>query len=131
MQSGFARNERTAGLNRELAGQDCRNTNRRPVWDVVLVLRSTRCSAQRPPGDAGTAVRANRIVTVANEAERRATPLEANSNGITEGKSDGWRLIYCTGSEGEQLEFVQALGPVKQTFDDALEARRKMVSAAR
>ncbi|CAA0109652.1 Uncharacterised protein [Starkeya nomas] len=78
-----------------------------------------------------TNVRANRIVTVANEAERRATPLEANSNGITEGKSDGWRLIYCTGSEGEQLEFVQALGPVKQTFDDALEARRKMVSAAR
>jgi catechol 2,3-dioxygenase-like lactoylglutathione lyase family enzyme len=78
-----------------------------------------------------TNVRANRVVTVANEAERRAAPLDANSNGITEGKSDGWRLIYCTGSEGEQLEFVQALGSVKQTFDDALEARRKIVSSLR
>ncbi|MBB3409825.1 hypothetical protein FHT87_003744 [Rhizobium sp. BK316] len=59
------------------------------------------------------------------------TRPDANSNPITEGKSDGWRLIYCTGSEGEQLEFVQALGPVKQTFDDAFEARRKMVAASR
>lgn len=78
-----------------------------------------------------TNVRANRVVTVATEAERRAAPLDANSNGITEGKSDGWRLIYCTGSEGEQLEFVQALGPVKRTFDAAFEARRRMVSASR
>lgn len=78
-----------------------------------------------------TNVRANRVVTVANEAERRAAPLEANSNGITEGKSNGWRLIYCIGSEGEQLEFVQALGPVKQTFDNALDARRKMVLSSR
>ncbi|MDR6872114.1 catechol 2,3-dioxygenase-like lactoylglutathione lyase family enzyme [Bosea sp. BE125] len=78
-----------------------------------------------------TSVRANRIVTVANEAERRAAPRDANSNGIAEGKSDGWRLIYCTGSEGEQLEFVQALGPVKRTFDGALEARRKMASSSR
>ncbi|WP_086997177.1 VOC family protein [Rhizobium sullae] len=78
-----------------------------------------------------THVRANRVVTVTSEAERSAAPLDANSNPITEGKSDGWRLIYCTGSEGEQLEFVQALGPVKQTFDGALEARRKMVAASR
>ncbi len=70
-------------------------------------------------------VRANRTVTVTSEQERRTTPLEANSNGITEGKSNGWRLIYCKGPEGEQLEFVQALGPVKRIFDDALEARRQ------
>lgn len=74
-----------------------------------------------------TQVRANRVVTVTTEAERRATPLEANSNGITEGRSNGWRLIYCKGCEGEQLEFVQALGPVKRVFDEAREARLKAV----
>jgi catechol 2,3-dioxygenase-like lactoylglutathione lyase family enzyme len=72
-----------------------------------------------------TQVRANRVVTVSTEAARQATPIEANSNPITEGKSNGWRLIYCRGPEGEQLEFVQALGPVKQVFDAALAARRK------
>jgi catechol 2,3-dioxygenase-like lactoylglutathione lyase family enzyme len=73
-----------------------------------------------------TQVRANRVVTVTTEPERLAAPLEANSNGITEGKSNGWRLIYCKGPEGEQLEFVQALGPVKQTFASAYEARRRV-----
>ena len=63
-----------------------------------------------------TQVRANRVVTVTSEGARRAAPKEANSNGITEGRSAGWRLIYCKGCEGEQLEFVQALGPVKQTI---------------
>ena len=72
-------------------------------------------------------VRANRIVTVTTEQERLAAPMEANSNGITEGRSNGWRLIYCKGPEGEQLEFVQALGPVKRLFDDAREARQKAV----
>jgi len=72
-------------------------------------------------------VRANRVVTVKSEQERRTTPIEANSNGITEGRSNGWRLIYCKGPEGEQLEFVQALGPVKRLFDDALDGRRKAV----
>ncbi|MET0556767.1 MAG: VOC family protein [Vicinamibacteria bacterium] len=76
-----------------------------------------------------TQVRANRVVTVTTEQERLAAPQDANSNGITEGKSNGWRLIYCKGPEGEQLEFVQALGPVKRTFDDALEARRRLVGA--
>lgn len=76
-------------------------------------------------------VRANRVVTVTSEAERKAAPLDANSNPITEGKSNGWRLIYCRGPEGEQLEFVQALGPVKQVFDGALEARRQLVAARR
>ena len=71
-----------------------------------------------------TQVRANRVITVTSEDERRAAPMEANSNGITEGRSNGWRLIYCKGPEGEQLEFVQALGPVKRIFADALEARR-------
>ncbi|GLK79107.1 VOC family protein [Methylopila turkensis] len=74
-------------------------------------------------------VRANRVVTVTSEAARKAAPLDANSNPITEGKSNGWRLIYCKGPEGEQLEFVQALGPVKKVFDDALEARRKMMAS--
>lgn len=74
-----------------------------------------------------TQVRANRVVTVTTEQERKATPLDANSNGITEGRSNGWRLIYCKGCEGEQLEFVQALGPVKKVFDDAREARLKLV----
>lgn len=74
-----------------------------------------------------TQVRANRVVTVTSEADRKAAPKDANSNGITEGRSNGWRLIYCKGSEGEQLEFVQALGPVKKIFDDAREARQKAV----
>lgn len=74
-----------------------------------------------------TQVRANRVITVASEQERRGAPIESNSNGITEGRSNGWRLIYCKGPEGEQLEFVQALGPVKRVFDDAAEARRKSV----
>ena len=76
-----------------------------------------------------TQVRANRVVRVGTEQERRSAPIEANSNPITEGKSNGWRLIYCKGCEGEQLEFVQTLGPVKRTFDEALEARRRLVAA--
>jgi len=75
-----------------------------------------------------TQVRANRVITVKSEQERQAAPIEANSNPITEGKSNGWRLIYCKGPEGEQLEFVQALGPVKKVFDDARETRRKSTS---
>jgi catechol 2,3-dioxygenase-like lactoylglutathione lyase family enzyme len=74
-----------------------------------------------------TQVRANRVVTVKTEQERRSTALEANSNAITTGKSNGWRLIYCKGCEGEQLEFVQALGPVKRVFDGARAARQKAV----
>ena len=74
-----------------------------------------------------TQVRANRVITVRTEKERRAAPIEANSNRITEGQSNGWTLIYCKGPEGEQLEFVQALGPVKRVFDSALEARKKAV----
>jgi catechol 2,3-dioxygenase-like lactoylglutathione lyase family enzyme len=74
-----------------------------------------------------TQVRANRVITVTTERDRLAAPIEANSNGITVGKSNGWRLIYCKGCEGEQLEFVQALGPVKRIFDEAREARQKAV----
>jgi catechol 2,3-dioxygenase-like lactoylglutathione lyase family enzyme len=76
-----------------------------------------------------TQVRANRVITVTTEKERLAAPTSANTNKITEGKSNGWSLIYCKGPEGEQLEFVQALGPVKKTFADALAARRRMLSA--
>ncbi|WP_342239271.1 VOC family protein [Inquilinus sp. OTU3971] len=77
-----------------------------------------------------TQVKANRVITVTSEQERLAAPLDANTNKITEGKSNGWSLIYCKGPEGEQLEFVQALGPVKQTFEDAMAARRRMLAAA-
>jgi catechol 2,3-dioxygenase-like lactoylglutathione lyase family enzyme len=77
-----------------------------------------------------TQVRANRVVTVKTEKERVAAPMSANTNKITEGKSNGWSLIYCKGPEGEQLEFVQALGPVKQTFSDAFEARQRSMKAA-
>lgn len=55
--------------------------------------------------------------------------MSANTNKIREGKSNGWSLIYCKGPEGEQLEFVQALGPVKQTFADALERRRQVIAS--
>jgi catechol 2,3-dioxygenase-like lactoylglutathione lyase family enzyme len=72
-----------------------------------------------------TKVRANRVITVTTEQERLAAPIEANSNSITEGQSNGWTLIYCKGPEGEQLEFVQALGPVRRTFDSAREARQR------
>jgi hypothetical protein len=75
-----------------------------------------------------TQVKANRVITVTSEQERLAAPLEANTNKITEGKSNGWALIYCKGPEGEQLEFVQALGPVKKTFQDALAARQRMLA---
>ena len=78
-----------------------------------------------------TQVRANRVLTVNSEAARKSAPVEANSNPITQGKSNGWRLIYCRGPEGEQLEFVQALGPVKQVFDAAMAARRKRAAPAR
>lgn len=73
-------------------------------------------------------VKANRVVTVRTEKERLSAPSSANTNRITEGKSNGWSLIYCKGPEGEQLEFVQALGPVKETFRNALESRRRMVA---
>lgn len=73
-------------------------------------------------------VKANRVVTVRTEKERLNAPTSANTNRITEGKSNGWSLIYCKGPEGEQLEFVQALGPVKETFRNALESRRRMVA---
>jgi catechol 2,3-dioxygenase-like lactoylglutathione lyase family enzyme len=72
-------------------------------------------------------VKANRVVTVRTEAERLAAPLDSNTIKIREGASNGWSLIYCKGPEGEQLEFVQVLNPVKQTFDGAIAARQKLV----
>ena len=74
-----------------------------------------------------TQVRANRVITVRSDQERLAAPIGANSNSIVEGQSHGWTLIYCKGPEGEQLEFVQALGPVKRVFDGAREARQRAV----
>ncbi len=71
-------------------------------------------------------VRANRIISVATEEGRKNAPLDTLSNKITEGKSNGWALIYARGPEGEALEFVQALGPVKQVFDNSRDRRQKM-----
>ena len=76
-----------------------------------------------------TQVRANRTITVKTEQERLAAPVESNTNKITSGKSNGWALIYCKGPEGEQLEFVQALDPVKQVFANALAEHRRKVAA--
>jgi hypothetical protein len=76
-----------------------------------------------------TQVRANRTITVTTEAERQTAPMTSNTNKITSGKSNGWALVYCKGPEGEQLEFVQALDPVKQVFADALAERRQLLVA--
>jgi catechol 2,3-dioxygenase-like lactoylglutathione lyase family enzyme len=75
-----------------------------------------------------TNVRCNRIVAITTEEGRKNAPLETMSNKITEGKSNGWALIYARGPEGEALEFVQALSPVKEVFETALANRRKMNS---
>jgi catechol 2,3-dioxygenase-like lactoylglutathione lyase family enzyme len=77
-----------------------------------------------------TQVRANRTIRVGTEAERRAAPQSSNTNKVTVAPSDGWELIYCKGPEGEQLEFVKALGPVKQRFANAL-ANRQQTRAGR
>jgi hypothetical protein len=71
-----------------------------------------------------TQVKANRAVAVQSEEERRAAPMNTNTIKIQEGPSNGWSIIYCKGPEGEQLEFIQVLGPVKKTFADAAEGRR-------
>jgi len=76
-----------------------------------------------------TNVRVNRIVAVSTEEGRRNAPLSTMSNRISEGRSNGWALIYARGPEGEALEFVQALDPVKQVFASALEKRRQMVES--
>lgn len=76
-----------------------------------------------------TQVKANRTIQVRTEQERLAAPIDTNTNRITEGKSNGWALIYCKGPEGEQLEFVQALDPVKQVFARAREEHLKKVAA--
>jgi catechol 2,3-dioxygenase-like lactoylglutathione lyase family enzyme len=74
-------------------------------------------------------VKANRSIKVMTEEERRGAPITANTLKIAEGKSNGWSLIYCKGPEGEQLEFVQALGPVKQTFAEARMKRERLIAA--
>lgn len=74
-----------------------------------------------------TQVRANRIIRVNTEAERKAAPENTNTNKVTVAPSDGWELIYCKGPEGEQLEFVKAIGPVKQRFAEALTRRQRAV----
>ena len=77
-----------------------------------------------------TQVRANRTIAAKTDQERLTAPVETNSNKITTGKSNGWAIIYCKGPEGEQLEFVQALSPVREVFADALAERKQMLAAA-
>jgi len=72
-----------------------------------------------------TNVRANRTVAVVTEEGRKKAPLDTLSNKITEGKSNGWALIYARGPEGEALEFVQALSPVKEVFETGFANRKK------
>lgn len=74
-------------------------------------------------------VRANRTIRVATEAERLAAPQSTNTNKVTEAPSDGWELIYCKGPEGEQLEFVKAIGPVKQRFAQTLKQRQQQLGS--
>lgn len=74
-------------------------------------------------------VKANRTVATVSDSGRLKAPLDSNTIKIKEGQSDGWSLMYCKGPEGEQLEFVQVLGPVKRTFDGAFEGRRKKDAA--
>jgi catechol 2,3-dioxygenase-like lactoylglutathione lyase family enzyme len=75
-------------------------------------------------------VRANRTIRLSSEEARRAAPIGSNTNKVTVAPSDGWELIYCKGPEGEQLEFVKALGPVKQRFADAYMKRQQLLGAA-
>ncbi|AWM00344.1 VOC family protein [Bradyrhizobium amphicarpaeae] len=74
-----------------------------------------------------TQVRANRTVRVMTEADRKAAPRDTNTNKVTAEPSNGWELIYCKGPEGEQLEFVKALDPVKTRFADALARRQQSI----
>jgi len=74
-----------------------------------------------------TQVRANRTVRVMTEADRKAAPRDTNTNKVTAEPSNGWELIYCKGPEGEQLEFVKALDPVKRRFADALAKRQQSI----
>lgn len=74
-----------------------------------------------------TQVRANRTIRVMTEADRKAAPRNTNTNRVTAEPSNGWELIYCKGPEGEQLEFVKALGPVKQRFSEALAKRQQTI----
>ena len=74
-----------------------------------------------------TQVRANRTIRVMTEADRKAAPRSANTNRVTAEPSNGWELIYCKGPEGEQLEFVKALGPVKNRFSEALAKRKQTI----
>lgn len=78
-----------------------------------------------------TQVRANRTIRVASEEQRRAAPENTNTNKVTVAPSDGWELIYCKGPEGEQLEFVKAIGPVKKRFADTFAARQQARSGAK
>src|SRR5215831_5230514 len=80
------------------------------VFTYVMMSTSTNSSTTlklKPRGGGMTNVRANRTVAVVTEEGRKRAPLDTLSNKITEGKSNGWALIYARGPEGEALEFVQ------------------------
>src|ERR1700750_2577884 len=52
---------------------------------------------------------ANRIITVSTKARTPSNAYGRQDNKITEGKSNGWSLLYSNGYEGEQFESVQVL----------------------
>ena len=56
---------------------------------------------------------------------RPSRPPFIHDHGRGSGASNVWSIVYCKGPEGEQLEFVQVLNPVKQTFGTAQSSRRQ------
>ncbi len=54
-----------------------------------------------------TQVRANRIIRVTTEQERKAAPENTNTNKVTVAPSDGWELICCKGTGGRAARIRQ------------------------
>eukprot|EP00998_Keelungia_sp_KM082_P005634 NODE_1942_length_1177_cov_8.936190_g1926_i0.p1 GENE.NODE_1942_length_1177_cov_8.936190_g1926_i0~~NODE_1942_length_1177_cov_8.936190_g1926_i0.p1 ORF type:complete len:353 (+),score=47.59 NODE_1942_length_1177_cov_8.936190_g1926_i0:108-1061(+) len=67
-----------------------------------------------------TKCRCNRIIHVDSEQERIAIgqKLIYNSYLVQDGGFQGWRLAYCKGPDGEQLEMVQANGAAATDFTE-------------
>jgi hypothetical protein len=79
----------------------------------------------RPSGDAPGQGEPHR-----NNHHRRTTKGRADERKGQQdhaGQIQRLALICCKGPEGEQLEFVQALDPVKTVFREAMERRSKAV----
>jgi len=78
-------------------------------------------------------VKANHIIDVKTDQERRSLPLKYSANkfwnekdyfidgysDLNFGDFEGWSLFYCKGPNGEQLEFNQVTRKAKEHFDRA------------